>query len=220
MSDLQIITGIAILVSGYATITCGLSAYHWQVLVYLAWFSAITHMSALTFLRNYLYNHQGERLWRLISMAFFQVMLIVAMVPTANFNWLYDSGDNVIANASDYAVCFFQIRDPTRTSFTSMMMSIIILLFNFGTRGIKLHKTLSDWVLRDIRKKLSVSYRRGLKRIHNNSAVEGHPLCWKRTILYRPLLAAFLVGRLVLDLYSSMFFEVGQICLLVSLLEG
>lgn len=54
MSDLQILTGISILISGYAQLECGLSCYHWQVLVYLAWFSSLTHLSCLTLLRNYL----------------------------------------------------------------------------------------------------------------------------------------------------------------------
>jgi hypothetical protein len=30
MSDLQIVTGISILLSGYAQLRCGLSTYHWQ----------------------------------------------------------------------------------------------------------------------------------------------------------------------------------------------
>jgi hypothetical protein len=30
MSDLQIVTGVSILISGYAQLRCGLSTYHWQ----------------------------------------------------------------------------------------------------------------------------------------------------------------------------------------------
>ena len=86
MSDLQIITGLSILISGFALLRCGLQTYHWQILVYLAWFSSLTHLSCLTLLRNYLYNHPTERLWRLLGMGLIVVMLVGAILPTASFN--------------------------------------------------------------------------------------------------------------------------------------
>lgn len=50
-SDQQVVTGIALLASGYAQLSSGISNYHWQMLVYLAWFSSLTHLSTLTVLR-------------------------------------------------------------------------------------------------------------------------------------------------------------------------
>src|SRR5450756_2077760 len=47
-SDQQLVTGIGILVSGYTQLHCSLSIYHWQIIVYLAWFSSLTHMTTLT----------------------------------------------------------------------------------------------------------------------------------------------------------------------------
>lgn len=87
MSDLQIITGISILFTGFLQLRCGLSAYHWQVLVNLAWFSSLTHLSCLTFLRNYLYNRPAQRAWRLVAMAAFLIMLLAAFEPTKNYTW-------------------------------------------------------------------------------------------------------------------------------------
>ena len=87
MSDIQILTGSSILISGYLQLYCGLSAYHWQMLVYLAWFSSLTHMSCLTFLRSYLYHRHVERTWRLIAMGLLIVVLIFALIPTGNYVW-------------------------------------------------------------------------------------------------------------------------------------
>jgi len=52
-SDPQLVTGIGILVSGYTQITCSLSTYYWQVIVYLAWFSSLTYLTTLTALRAF-----------------------------------------------------------------------------------------------------------------------------------------------------------------------
>ncbi|KAM7215095.1 hypothetical protein V8F06_009549, partial [Rhypophila decipiens] len=68
MSDIQIFTGLSILISAFANLQCGISCYHWQVMVYLSWFSALTHLSCLTVLRNQLYNSKGERTWRILGM--------------------------------------------------------------------------------------------------------------------------------------------------------
>lgn len=53
MSDFQLITGLAILISGFTQLQTGISAYHWQRLVQLAWFSSVTHLCCLTALRDY-----------------------------------------------------------------------------------------------------------------------------------------------------------------------
>ena len=33
LSDAQLVTGLAILISGYSQLNCGISAYHWQIMV-------------------------------------------------------------------------------------------------------------------------------------------------------------------------------------------
>lgn len=52
-SDTQIITGIAILLCGYIQLPLGISTYHWQVVVSLAWFSSLTHLLTLSSLHGY-----------------------------------------------------------------------------------------------------------------------------------------------------------------------
>ncbi|KAH8884072.1 hypothetical protein GQ53DRAFT_830005 [Thozetella sp. PMI_491] len=110
--DAQIVTGIGILVSGFGSLKNGLSAYHWQLIVYLAWFANLTHISGLTFLRNYLQKHRDERNWRLAAMGILLVFLIIAEVPTGFFNWSNTGpypGEISAANSSSYASCFFEM---------------------------------------------------------------------------------------------------------------
>ena len=87
MSDLQIVTGFAILLSGFAQLQCGLVAFEWRAIIDLAWFSCLTHLSCLTMLRGYLYAHTFERLWRLFAMGSLVTLLAVGLLFTANSEW-------------------------------------------------------------------------------------------------------------------------------------
>ncbi|KAG4437349.1 hypothetical protein IFR05_007155 [Cadophora sp. M221] len=212
MSNMQIMTGIPILICGFASLHCGLSAYHWQILVYLARFSSITQLSALTFLRNYLYNHPRERFLRILAMFIFLCMLTIATIPTANFTWLYDDGLAGDTSPSEYAVCYFA-RTPNidRLAFKSMAISTSLLVFSFGTCVIKLHRPLSEMV-RGTRRRLSSAYRNRLRRLYMWSET-GDSSRWKRTVVYTPCHVALFFSRLLIDTYSSMFMEVFNLML-------
>jgi hypothetical protein len=211
MSDLQIVTGISILVSGYAQLTCGLSAYHWQVVVYLAWFSSLTHLSCLSVLRSYLYKRPGQRLWRWIAMAVIIVMLVTAIVPTGNFNWFGDATDlqQLQPPPSSYAICFYGLSVPTSSeAYPSMVISTLLLVLGFLNRVVRLHKRLSIDLALYLRSCLSDFVRKHLRRIYAWCDVQTTPRSLSRLLVYRPLLTIFLVFRVSLDLWSSMFLEV------------
>lgn len=87
MADVQTVTGLGILSSGYNDLACLIFAYHWQVIVYLAWLSNTTHIACLSACRAYLFRHQVQRNIRLFFMFLLWVGLLVAMIPTAYFNW-------------------------------------------------------------------------------------------------------------------------------------
>lgn len=202
MSDLQVITGLAILITGYTSLPCGLSDYHWQILVYLAWFSSITHLAAITFLRRYLYLHQNQRFVRVIWMSIFLLMLIVAIVPTGDFTTI---------TGYEFAICSFGRRPEDRSSvaYQSMVFSILLLSFSFITRLIRLHKMSSDWANVYIREFVGMQYRvRVLKPISRWADTNTNRQHWKKTLVYRPFLSFYLVMRLVLDLFASMLSEV------------
>ncbi|KAK3385520.1 hypothetical protein B0H63DRAFT_560108 [Podospora didyma] len=111
MCDVQILTGIGILVSAYHDLFCFISAYHWQMVVYLAWFSNLTHIACLIALRAHLHQNQFERGLRLLFMTVLWLGLIVAMVPTAFFNWAKLIGDS---RDSGLSIGFFgRTHEPT-----------------------------------------------------------------------------------------------------------
>src|SRR4051794_18990845 len=87
IADTQLVTGFAIAISGYSSFSCGLSVYHWKMLVYLVWFSCVTHLAALTCLRTYLHVHWIARFFRLTFMALLMIFIIVGLVPTGHFNF-------------------------------------------------------------------------------------------------------------------------------------
>lgn len=169
MADIQIVTGFAILISGYTTRT-GLSAVHWKMVVYLAWFSCSSHLSALIFLRNYLINRPAARFWRLTSMFALLLCVTVALVPTGHFfwdelteadpflkrySWIYEANDKIYNSNSTWlfkysfeappaanATCYFnsQFTKADSRGLNSMIVSIILLICSFITRLLKLHR--------------------------------------------------------------------------------
>ncbi|KAL4793703.1 hypothetical protein BDV19DRAFT_212528 [Aspergillus venezuelensis] len=84
MSDQQLVTGIAILASGYSQLKCGMSIDDWKIVVDLAWFSSVTHLSALTFIRVYIQDHTSVLHLRLPLMFALVAMLFAALLPTGN----------------------------------------------------------------------------------------------------------------------------------------
>ncbi|KAL4939194.1 hypothetical protein BDV06DRAFT_41167 [Aspergillus oleicola] len=84
MSDQQLVTGVAILASGYSQLKCGMSMDNWKILVDLAWFSSVTHLAALTFIRAYIQDHASVLHLRLPLMFALVTMLFAALFPTGN----------------------------------------------------------------------------------------------------------------------------------------
>ncbi|KAL4915264.1 hypothetical protein BDW62DRAFT_188963 [Aspergillus aurantiobrunneus] len=129
MSDLQLGTGTAILISGYSQLRCGLYSYHWLVIGRLAWFSSLTHLSCLTFLRNYLYNQKPQRQWRLLFMFVLVIMLITAMVSTGSYDI---EGFSFALPRGGYAICLFSTPAFSASLEISLSMGILVSLIGLG----------------------------------------------------------------------------------------
>ncbi|KAF5547483.1 hypothetical protein FPHYL_10223 [Fusarium phyllophilum] len=136
LSDIQIFTGISILVSGYIALFCGLSAYHWQLIVYLAWLANITHLATLSFLRNYFANRPVKLLWRVVLMFAMLLLLSIAVGLTGHFDW-----EGGLQKPADFAVCYFRMLPDTQTiTFESMVKMICLLAYGFSIRMAKMFK--------------------------------------------------------------------------------
>lgn len=113
-SDQQIVTGIAILIAGFASFS-EISVYHFQIVIYLGWMSSSVHLSALTMLAEYLGKRRALLSWRIVGMMMLFVLLLVALIPTASNYWAVlipsdDSTDDDIYLISGWAIpakCFW-----------------------------------------------------------------------------------------------------------------
>lgn len=184
LCDVQIVTGLAILVSGFMVMDCGISSYHWQIMVYLAWFSTVAHMSSLTSVQDYLSTRPWQRNIRFLITLALLAMLITALVPTAYFQWSADLSMYRRGHLSKPelqalpAACFLQ---PTSASqiwesqycltsdplcmfrstfvdngpFQSAVFSIFLLLFTFVSRTVKLFAPLSTLARRCLTRPIS-----------------------------------------------------------------
>ena len=81
-SDQQLVTDIGILMSGYLQLKCALSTYHWEIVVYLAWFSSLTHLITLATSRAFFREQPTLAYWRVFFMGCLVVLLATALAPT------------------------------------------------------------------------------------------------------------------------------------------
>ena len=216
MSDLQIVTGLSILISGLTQLQCGLSAYHWLFIIYLAWFSTLTHLACLTMLRPYLSARSSERRWRLFAMGLQVLLLMAGTSFTGNWTWAvqdyfaeedyFITGDRH-SSFEEYAICSLHTFPSNQLSFTSMVFSELLIALSFLVRVVKLSRSLSVGVFGRVRLLLGLYARKFLRKMYNWCNT-GSLQSLKRGIIFYPLLAGFLEARFFLDCWTSMLLEV------------
>lgn len=136
------------------------------------------------------------------------VMLVFAMIPTGNYSW-GDDAQSSTPSPGDYAVCYMQrVHDWNMTTYASMVISIVLLTLGFVLRAIRLFKVISVYLVGKLRKAVSEKMRTWLRKLYDKCDVQTSSKNPKRMLIYRPVFAVFLVMRAVLDVWSSMFFEV------------
>ncbi|EQB59518.1 hypothetical protein CGLO_00076 [Colletotrichum gloeosporioides Cg-14] len=187
MCDIQLLTGFGILLSGYINLFIDtISAYHWYIIVYLVWFSNLTHVACMTVLRGHLHRHPTQRRWRLSLMFILWVGLLVAIGPTFWFDWMgteehlaWDVSTtnarcfyypSIALNTMEWRACQASVElhkekgnitytvdecvasdtwGPTdipmesHLSFQTTMLSVILAIFTFLTRLVKMNRSWS-----------------------------------------------------------------------------
>lgn len=226
MSDLQLVTGLAIITSGFAQLRCGISAYHWQRVVQLAWFSSVTHMSCLTFLRRYFYNHKLAQLWRIPGIIALNVMVAIGLWPTAHYGWDLPHGTDDKPEPHDHAICYWNRHSSSgdkERSYTALKSRIVAsaVLLNIGMlyRLLRLYQAPTAALSR-FRSNISIRVKAVLQKLYSRCSVD-HDSTWpgrlrhflqhfETMLVYRPILALYLATRVMLDLYTSMAFDVSH----------
>ncbi|CRK24137.1 hypothetical protein BN1723_013171, partial [Verticillium longisporum] len=211
----------------YATLggPSGISAYHWQIAVLLAWLANITHLVGLTFLRDYLRERPLHRNVRLVPTTILLVLLLVALFPTGWFNWSYlDShrGANP-ASPSSYARCFFNVQTATQRALdssdmrvgfpegsgSSMVFSILFLSMSFGIRLIKLSRRASNFFRNVVRRYA----RRKLRQLALDTTARFKPTSPRLNFVRQYFFVNFIIAilmtaRIYADVATSTFSEV------------
>lgn len=226
-SDQQVVTGIALLASGYAQLSSGISNYHWQMLVYLAWFSSLTHLSTLTVLRQYFQDNRKARLWRAVLMLITVLMLGAALLPTSDTLWLNASEPllwldpnhrNHLVPILAPALCYFR-RLGSRDSHdrfkirswtgTSMIISLVVLISGYITRMLKLWDHASNncrYYLREVPSKTVIATRGAVLKRLNRPAPSFYKIHW--VVAYAAVETPYIWLKALFDIYESMIAEV------------
>jgi uncharacterized membrane protein len=204
MSDLQLVTGFSILISGLSQLRCGLTTFYWRLIVEMAWLSCFTHLVCLTMLREYLYNHPSERLWRVIAMGALAAFVVIGLF--CEFFWLDKSHHN-----STPAICFLE--PPLRMHFDGYdaqeaMFSAIVIILGFVSRVVILYREFSVKVFGQPRSWVSLRTQKVLETIFKICCKNHKPKRLRRSLFYRPLFVAFLSMRFLLGFLTSLYFEV------------
>lgn len=215
-SDQQVVTGIAILSAGYSQLHCGLSSYHWEIVIYLAWFSSLTHLTTLTALCQYFHDNPPIRNWRAAFMLATVALLGVSLLPTAKSKW--GSAPGVPAQ------CFFDLQSHPyaymghsyrrATAYVDLSyrpvtayLSLVVLLVSFVTRIIKLSKRSSVFTRRWTRTKPGGLLKRWLGQLNRRARISGACFLWK--FVHEIILAVYVMLKAIFDINESMVWEVG-----------
>lgn len=230
-SDTQAITGLAILLCGYIQVS-KLSAYHWQVVVNLAWFSSLTHLTTLTFLRHRLRQQRDMAISRAILMGIIIVLLAVSLGPAGfsaqknkellDFHQIsaipaiclfHESSVRLVEeNLERYTEASLVYNTPT------VVLSITYLLISYLTRVIRIFKPTSDfaqiWVRAKPSKGIKAAYRYAEKKSNESSRFIF--LIWRVPMAL--LLLNYVAFKAIHEMASSMIWEVRPATSLLSCL--
>lgn len=197
-SDLQIIAGIAILSAGYLQLHCSVSSFHWQILVYAAWFSSVTHLTTLTVLQHYFQKKNSiiQRV-RCFLMFCIIIMLTIALLPTGHKSWLLGYSD-----AGVPAMCYLQ--DLSGLNISSghtdyMIVSVLVLLVSYFNKVLRLYSTSSELTRKYLRSKPGNFLKRLIRSVENSRL-------W--IPVYVVLSVQLVILRAAFDFFESMLWEV------------
>ncbi|KAF9734343.1 hypothetical protein PMIN06_004243 [Paraphaeosphaeria minitans] len=212
LSDTQLVTGLAILIAGYSQLSCGIASYHWQILVYVAWFSSFTFLSAMAFLEGFFLANNSLRLIRVFFMCTMGALQIAALLPTGSRNWLDAAREAGPLYVGLSAECFYQQLSMTSYSkggprMWSMVFSVLVVGVSYVHTGIRLFDPTAKFSRKYFRA-IPGSYVKGLLQfLEHRAACRGiRATIW--TIPYLLAFAGYASVRAAYDVAESMLGEI------------
>lgn len=212
LADTQLVSGIAILVAGYSQLHCGVSAYHWQIVVYVAWFASFSFLSSMTFLQDYFNSNDNMRVLRLCFLVVLATLQIVALLPTGSKDFLnlYQQGQYIPGLD---AACYF--KQLTMKGFTtrggpkvwSMVFSVFVIAATYVSCAFRLYDQGAGTAYKYFRVWPGTKLKEGLRSLEHKALQKG----FRATLWHVPYLlyyASFTICRAGDDLLGSMLMEV------------
>jgi hypothetical protein len=217
-SDQQIVTGISIVIGGLSQLQWGISSYHWQAVVNLAWFSTVTHLITLTVLRDQKPSDVHLKSLRAAGMGTLMVLLLCAMGPIG-----YLTNDPFSQPPQAFpAWCLYQ---PSLTwndqsglellksyNWLYILLANSLIIFSFATRVVLLFSTKTSITHMIFRSRSDEPWNYLEERMNRRKVLR---LFYKSKVLRVMMLVEYKVLRslntlLVTggDLYSSKIWEV------------
>ncbi|KAF2672002.1 hypothetical protein BT63DRAFT_185545 [Microthyrium microscopicum] len=185
--------------------------------IHYASFLCIPQLANFSINREPLYIHSVRQTWRLIGTSILMAMLAIASIPTISFEWAdlanfdQDSPINhAISNPAEPAICHYErnhskLLPLTRLFFTGPALFLIVA---FLIKVMKLYPAISVNTFGRIRASCSGFARSQLKRVYKWQDTNEDSWRFRRLLVYRPLLCAFLLFRALADLGCSFLLEV------------
>mgnify|MGYP001585796952 CR=1 FL=1 len=215
MSDAQIVTGLSILAGGFSQLKSGLDIFHWNVVAFLAWYSSVTHLCTLTFLRRYFQANPGIRMLRMILMLLLAVTLVVALLPTGGTCGLPDNFNKGFFPGAPAKCCFLLMGrrhgfiTDDGSSVASLIASELLLIISSSTRAIKLFKTSSDFARMWSRRKPAQLCKRFVRKLDERHKRSRRGLAQFTYYAGHCTIVTFiLLARAIYDLADSILWEV------------
>lgn len=202
-SDQQIVTGLAILVSGYVQLgNAGLAVYHWHIVIDLAWFSSVTHLTTPTCLRTYFWKNRTLAIVRVFCMLVIAVVLLSALVSIG-----YTASRCPIPVGLP-AWCLYHRKalGPCEYNHIYVVILIAYLCLSYSARFLHLFKARED---------LTIPYYSKIRDLMltilgwvKNKAVRADRCRIAWILLLRAILSIFYVFQAAIHLFLSVMWEV------------
>ncbi|KAF2443262.1 hypothetical protein P171DRAFT_445743 [Karstenula rhodostoma CBS 690.94] len=109
-----------------------------SILVYVAWFSSFTFLSAMAFLEGFFLANNSLRLIRVFFMCIMGALQIAALLPTGSRNWLDAAREAGPLYVGLSAECFYQHYSRGGPRMWSMIFSVLVVGVSYVHTGIRL----------------------------------------------------------------------------------
>ena len=149
LSDQFLVTGIAVLVTGYMK-SSNISIYHFEIVTWLGWLSSNGHQIALTSIRTYFQDHQMVLRYRAFAVAIC-FLLLLAAVNLAGAQAVVNEITQMYEGS--YSVPSYTYDAPVRCTWSSeafiapspdVVFAAIVLVLGFVSRVVRLFDASSN----------------------------------------------------------------------------